>query len=240
MRIPTSPVGWLIAAYVLLLRWTCRVRTTNDPRPGLRQRGEAYSHAILHAHQLAIGSKGEPGTMAMASQSADGELLVPTFRVLGVPLARGSNARNGRDRGGTDALAQMVQHVRGGGNTVIAVDGPRGPRGRVRKGIASLSQQTNTPIVCVIVKPTWRLVIGRAWDRFQVPLPFTRFDAYFGPLLRPEPDETVESLRRRVEETLRTLEVQHDPRQADTPSADSAAQPDPHDASAQSSPRNAA
>lgn len=210
----TRLLGWLIAGYVLLLRWTCRVRTHNDPRPGLRASGEAYAHAILHAQQIAIGSKAERGTIAMASQSADGQLLAPTFRALGVPLARGSNSRGGKARGGREALASIVQHVASGGNAVIAVDGPRGPRGCARKGVASLSKETGCPIVCVVVVPKWRLVMRKTWDRFQVPIHFTRYDAYFGEVIRPTVGESSESIRRRVEETLHSLETRHDPQEA--------------------------
>lgn len=206
-------LGLAIAAYVLLLRWTCRVRCYNDPRPQLDAAGESYVHAILHAHQIAIGSKAVPGTMAMASQSADGQLLAPTFRALGVPLVRGSSTRDGRARGGAAAIDEIADHVRRGGNAVIAVDGPRGPRGRVRKGAASVAKQTGCPIVCVIIRPSRRLVIRKAWDRFQVPLHFCRYDAYFD-LVRPEPEEGVESIRRRVEEKLQALEAKWDPHEA--------------------------
>lgn len=210
MKIPPQPIGWAIAAYVLLLRWTCRVRVHGDPRPALREAGEPYAYAILHAHQIAIVSRAEPHTAAMVSRSADGELLQPTFRAMRVAAKRGSNGR-----GGTDALDAMVEHVRdGSGPALIAVDGPRGPRGQARKGIASLSIRAGAAIVCVVAAPRWRLVIGRAWDRFQVPLPFARIDAHFAEPVRPLPDEGVESLRRRVEDALGELEHRHDPAEA--------------------------
>lgn len=213
MKLSTRLLGWAIAAYVVLLRWTCWVRCHNDPRPQLDAAGESYVHAILHAHQIAIGSKAVRGTMAMASQSADGQLLAPTFRALGVPLVRGSNSRDGRTRGGVAAIDQMADHVGSGGLGVIAVDGPRGPRGKVRKGVASVAKQTGCPVVCVIIRPSRRLVIRKAWDRFQVPLHFCRYDAYFD-LVRPEPDEGVESIRRRIEQKLFALEAACDAEEA--------------------------
>ncbi|MEN0109166.1 MAG: DUF374 domain-containing protein [Planctomycetota bacterium] len=210
MKLPPQPIGWAIAAYVLLLRWTCRVRVHDDPRPAMRDAGEPYAYAILHAHQIAIVSRAEPLTAAMVSRSADGELLQPTFRLMRVAPKRGSNRR-----GGADALDAMVDHVRHGeGPAIIAVDGPRGPRGRVRKGIASLSIRAGAAVVCVVVVPRWRLVIRHAWDRFQVPLPLGRMDAHFAEPVRPEPGEGVEAFRLRVERTLADLERLHDPDQA--------------------------
>ncbi|MEO1498018.1 MAG: DUF374 domain-containing protein [Planctomycetota bacterium] len=213
MKLSTRILGWAIAAFVVTLRWTCRVRCHNDPRPELDAAGESYVHAILHAHQIAIGSKAVPGTMAMASQSADGQLLAPTFRALGVPLVRGSSARDGRARGGVAAIDQMAEHVGAGGLGVIAVDGPRGPRGRVRKGVAKVGVKTGCPIVCVIIRPSRRLVIRKAWDRFQTPLPLCRYDAYFD-VVRPTADDSVESVRRRVEQKLNALEARWDPQEA--------------------------
>lgn len=212
MKISPKLIGWPIALAVLAFRWTCRVRIHGvDPRPEMRKRGEKYVFSILHAHQIAIVAFAEPRTAAMVSRSGDGELLQPTFKMLDVVPQRGSNRR-----GGTDALDAMVAHVdRGDGPALIAVDGPRGPRGQVRKGIASLSQRTGATVLNVIVVPRWRLTIKGAWDRFQVPLPFSRLDAYFAEPIRPNPNESVEALRRRVEASLNGLEAEHDPDEAD-------------------------
>ncbi|QDT69732.1 hypothetical protein MalM25_26730 [Planctomycetes bacterium MalM25] len=211
MKIPPKLIGWPIAMAVMAFRWTCRVRIHGvDPRPALRERGERYVFSILHAHQIAIVAFAEPNTAAMVSRSGDGELLQPTFKMLKVVPQRGSNRR-----GGTDALDAMVDHVdRGEGPALIAVDGPRGPRGQVRKGIASLSKRTGASVLNVIVVPRWRLTFKGAWDRFQVPLPFSRLDAYFAEPIRPNPNEGVESLRRRVEASLNGLEAEHDPSEA--------------------------
>ena len=66
----------------------------------------------------------------------------------------------------------------------------------------------------VVLIPRWRLTMSRAWDRFQVPLPFSRIDAYFATPIHPEEGEKTEALRKRVEASLVELEQQHDPREA--------------------------
>lgn len=211
MKISPKLIGWPIAATVLAFRWTCRVRIHGiDPRPGMRARGEKYVYSILHAHQVAIIAFAEKNTAAMVSRSADGELLQPTFKMLGVTPQRGSNGR-----GGTAALDAMVEHVASGvGPALIAVDGPRGPRGQVRKGIAALAKRSGAEVLNVIVVPRWRKTFGGAWDRFQLPMPFSRLDAYFAEPIRPQPGESTEALRRRVEQSLNELERKHDPTEA--------------------------
>lgn len=197
----------------MLLRWTCRVRVHgNDPREAIA-RGEKHVFSVLHAHQVAIALNAIPGTAAMVSRSLDGEALQPMFRLLQIVPMRGSNRR-----GGAEALAKMVAHVNAGrGPALIAVDGPRGPRGQVRKGIASLSQQTGATIINVVLVPRWRIVFGQAWDRFQFPIPFSRIDAYVAEPIRPAAGESIEQLRRRVEACLHDLEQRYDPAEAAPP-----------------------
>ena len=214
MKIPPKVVGWAIAGVVLLLRWTCRVKVGHDPRVALRKEGKPYVYSILHAHQIAAAINRERGTAAMVSQSGDGQLVAPAFHAIGIVTKRGSSNGQGRSRGGAEALSGLVDHVHDGQPALIAVDGPRGPRGRVRKGIASLAQQTGAAVLNVVLVPRRRIVMPKAWDRFQVPLPFTCVDAYFAEPIIAKEDEGVESLRRRIEVSLNALEAEHDPREA--------------------------
>ncbi len=149
----------------------------------------------------------------MVSRSGDGDLITRMLGIMGVVPARGSSRRK-TGRGGAEALDAMIAHVECGSPAILAVDGPRGPRGRVRKGVASLATRTDAHVLNVVLVPRWRLTIARAWDRFQVPLPFSRIDAYFAAPVRPTTDEKTESLRRRVEASLTALEQEHDPEEA--------------------------
>lgn len=205
--------GWGLGGVMLLLKATCRVKIYNDPRGDLAAAGESYAFAILHAHQIAAGINGDPGTAAMISQSADGDLLVPGFRAMGMTAIRGSNRGQNCDKGGREAIEQMIQHVRGGQPGIIAVDGPRGPRNHVRKGIAVVSRNSGGAVLCVACIPSRRWILG-SWDRLQIPMPFSRIDAYFAPPLRPDRNESVEEYRRRIEAALNELELRHDPEQS--------------------------
>lgn len=210
MKIPPHIVAWPVAAYVLLLRWTCRLRVHDDPRPLLKSEGRKYIYSVLHAHQIGASMYAEAGTMAMVSRSRDGELIVRMLRWMGAVPVRGSSRRKD-SRGGAEALDAMAVHVNSGRPAILAVDGPRGPRGHVRKGVASLASRTGASVLNVVLVPRWRLTMPKTWDRFQIPLPFGRIDAYFAPPVCLAEDEKTESLRRRVESTLLALEQAHDP-----------------------------
>lgn len=209
-RLRVLVIGWAAATLVLLLRLTCRVRLHGDPRPRLRAAGVPYVYAVLHAHQVSAILDAERGTGAMVSRSRDGEILVPALRIRGVVPVRGSGGRGGsRGRGGEQAIDALVEHVLAGRPAYLAVDGPRGPRGRVQRGIAVLARRTDAVVVCLIPVPRRRWIL-RSWDRLQIPWPFTRIDAYFAEPLAAEPGESGERLRRRVQDTLHALERDHD------------------------------
>lgn len=208
-KIPPSWTSWAIACVIVILRWTCRVRVHNDPREELRARGVPYVYSILHAHQVSSMMYAEPGTAAMVSHSGDGQLLMRAFQVMRAIPVRGSN-----HRGGAEAAELMVEHLKQGRQALLAVDGPRGPRSRVRKGIARLAQASDAAVLNIVIVPRWRLVFPRAWDRFQVPLPFSRIDAYFAEPIVAHPGERVEAIRRRIETSLVALERRYDPKEA--------------------------
>lgn len=180
MRLLRTCLAWLGAGYVLLLRWTCRVVFVHDPRPALRAQGQPYAYAFLHAHQVATVVAGEAGTRAMVSRSRDGDLLVPSLRVAGVIPVRGSSRRGERDKGGRQALAAMIEASRRRYPVYFAVDGPRGPRGVVHRGVIALSEATGAIVLPASAHCTWRLVLHRTWDQLEIPLPGARIIVTFG------------------------------------------------------------
>ncbi|MBI5509435.1 MAG: DUF374 domain-containing protein [Deltaproteobacteria bacterium] len=206
--------AWLAALVVLLLRLSCRARFHADPRPALQSARKPYAYAILHGHQLAAVLAAEPGTGAMVSRSVDGDLLVPSLLVSRVVVVRGSSRDRGRDKGGKEALDKLIRHVQNGRPAYRAVDGPRGPRGTVSRGIARLALETGAAVVTAVPVARRRYVFARAWDRFQVPKPFTRVDFYFGAPIEAAPGEDLETLRLRIERALAALEAEHDPIEA--------------------------
>ena len=196
---------------MLILRATCRARFHNDPRPMLRADGAPYVYSVLHAHQIAAATCREPGTAAMVSQSGDGDFVALGLRLAGIKTIRGSSRRRGKDKGGLSALSQLAEHVRSGSPAYLAVDGPRGPRNRVHKGIAALSQQTGAAVLNVVAVPTRRWIFKQSWDRFQIPKPFCRIDIFVAAPIWPQPGELMEQYRCRIEKSLCQLEVLRDP-----------------------------
>jgi lysophospholipid acyltransferase (LPLAT)-like uncharacterized protein len=222
MKLSTKASGWFIALAVLILRACCRIRLHNDPRPGLRAKSQTYAYSVLHAHQIAAVIDGERGTGAMVSRSDDGELLVPCLWICGIVPIRGSNRRKSGDKGGLAAIEALVVHIDGGLPGYLAVDGPRGPRNHVHKGIAVLSQRTGAAVINMVAVPSRRWIFTKAWDRFQIPKPFSTIDGYFAEPLFYREGEGVEEYRKRIETSLNALELKHDPIESEEVAASAA------------------
>ncbi len=215
MKLSPKTLGRLIALAIFLLRACCRIRLHNDPRPALRAKSQTYIFSVLHAHQVAAVIHGERGTGAMVSNSDDGQLLIPALRIRGIIPIRGSNrGKISGDKGGLAAIEALVKHIQAGSPGYIAVDGPRGPRNHVHKGVAALSKQTGAAVLNLAAIPSRRWVFTHAWDRFQVPKPFSTLHGYFAEPIFPRDGESVEEYRKRIEASLNALELQHDSEEA--------------------------
>ncbi len=207
-------LAWLLALAFWLLRASCRIRMHNDPRPELRRAGRRYVYSILHAHQLMAVFCRDPGTGAMVSRSSDGEAMVPTLKLNRLVPIRGSARQAGRDKGGRKALAALIAHVQTGRPACLTVDGPRGPRNRAHKGIGKLSQEGDAVVLNLILVPSRRWIFTRAWDRLQIPQPFSRIDGYFCEPIEPQAGEPLEAYRQRIEASLNAEERLRDPAEA--------------------------
>jgi lysophospholipid acyltransferase (LPLAT)-like uncharacterized protein len=69
----------------------------------------------------------------------------------------------------------------------ITPDGPRGPRGRVNDGVILLASEGRREIIPAGYAVS-RGLRFKSWDRFVVPLPFSRIVAYLGEALSVPPD----------------------------------------------------
>lgn len=107
--------------------------------------------------------------IAIVSESKDGEILANVLQRMKLETARGSTTR-----GGVKALLHAAHRMKESNIcSCITVDGPRGPRHKVKEGAIFLAKQAHAPIVPI------RLFLGNAyhfssWDHFQLPLPFSR------------------------------------------------------------------
>jgi lysophospholipid acyltransferase (LPLAT)-like uncharacterized protein len=138
--------------------------------------------------------------LAMISRSRDGQFISHVVAWFKIQSARGSTSRHGSAAALAAVHAARDQKL----DIVITPDGPRGPRYRVQPGVLRLAQATGRPIVTVTTHLGWKWVFN-SWDRFQVPLPFSRCELVSGEPIYVPADATeadLEKLALRVAESL--------------------------------------
>jgi lysophospholipid acyltransferase (LPLAT)-like uncharacterized protein len=104
----------------------------------------------------------------LISQSFDGELIARTLGLLEYGSVRGSSSR-----GGAAGLMALRDVLAAGEPVVFTADGPRGPIYQTKVGPVKLAAMTGETIGSFYLLPrrAWEM---RSWDRFLVPLPFSR------------------------------------------------------------------
>jgi lysophospholipid acyltransferase (LPLAT)-like uncharacterized protein len=143
-----------------------------------------------------------PGMAAMVSASKDGAFLAAILERFKVQPVRGSSSRRG-----PQALLELTSWSERGYDLAITPDGPRGPCYVVQEGIISLAQLTGLPIIPFSYHLGWKIRV-KSWDRFQIPLPFSRCEMNVQkPIRIPRGASAAEreALRLQLERTLKEL-----------------------------------
>ncbi|MCB9538799.1 MAG: DUF374 domain-containing protein [Myxococcales bacterium] len=173
--------AWLVRAWIATLRYR---------RSGPVIEGPGVV-AFWHGDQLPLFGQRPAGPLvAPISLSRDGRLQARILARLGIADAPGSSSR-----GGTRAARALLRAVRRGAVALMAVDGPRGPRHEVKPGVVFLARLSGAPVWPVGVAVGRGRRLARAWDRYLLPLPFTRAWVVVGEPLRFAADADPEAAR---------------------------------------------
>lgn len=200
-------VGW----HLIRFFWrTCRVRQVG----GLEAAQEAVrsSRSVIavywHQHILfgmhAVLSLRPHGLKLgfLISPSVDGTAPAMLVQKVGGHVIRGSSNHTGA-RALRDFYETIVKQEI---SPAITPDGPRGPLHEFKPGAVMLAQLTGKPIlpISVAASHTWRF---RTWDRFELPLPFSRVTIAYGDPVRVPRVLDAEGLARIQREMADRLEA---------------------------------
>ncbi|MBF0241415.1 MAG: lysophospholipid acyltransferase family protein [Desulfamplus sp.] len=136
----------------------------------------------------------------MISQSRDGELIAGVAKRVGWDIKRGSSSK-----GGKEAMAEMIDHLKCYRFGAHILDGPRGPIGKVKSGVIKMAKESSAIIVPFYTSAN-RGWFFNSWDRFMVPKPFARLTLLFGEPIRfeiPNTNEEFEEHRLHLENTMK-------------------------------------
>lgn len=209
MRLSISPrlIGAIIIPLVRLWSMTLRLERRNlsvfrDPE--LRARRPVI--ILWHDESFPlIASHVEEHMACVVSQSKDGEIMATVLEGFGFRTVRGSSSRGGM-RALIAAKRFMEKHNLG---VIFSVDGPRGPRHKVKPGAIFLANLAGSPVVPVRAVMERAKIFHKSWDKFQVPWPFSRCVIVYGdPVDLPDCTKDPEEMQRqceRIEELMNSL-----------------------------------
>ena len=169
--------------------WLATLRLTLILDPALdATSARPWSLAFWHGQQFALLRwRRRRATVALVSLSRDGEIQAAALPRVGMAIERGSSSR-----GGVSGLKAIVRRLRREGlDAAFAVDGPKGPRGVVRSLSGSVGAALAARLAGGVVVPMASAcsrahVLARTWDRFELPLPFSRVVVVLGAPIEPE------------------------------------------------------
>jgi hypothetical protein len=169
---------------------------------------EPFIYVLWHGRMLMpMLSWRNTGVYILVSEHRDGEIVTSSMVSAGYKTIRGSSSR-----GGARALAGIVKLSRAGKSCCITPDGPRGPKWKFQPGAIYAAAKTGLPIIPLTGSASRAHYFG-SWDRFQLPMPFSR-----GIMLAGEPyfvtggadPENIEYHRERMEKILTELTLEAD------------------------------
>jgi lysophospholipid acyltransferase (LPLAT)-like uncharacterized protein len=140
------------------------------------------------------------GVRVMSSNSYDGEYMGRIIHKFGFVAVKGSSSRNA-----VRALLGLRRALEDGWSVAFTLDGPRGPRHKVKPGPVALGRSSGVPLTTfhAAVDKAWVL---NTWDRLIIPAPFSRVLVRFGKLIHVPADAGDEESERYAEELQASLD----------------------------------
>ena len=140
------------------------------------------------------------GIRVMSSNSYDGEYMGRIIRKFGFLAVKGSSSRNA-----VRALLGLRRALDEGWTVAFTLDGPRGPRYKVKPGPVALGRSSGVPLAMfhIAVEKAWVL---NTWDRLIIPRPFSRAMIRLGKMIYVSADTTDEDLERYTAELQASLD----------------------------------
>ena len=151
--------------------------------------------------------RNRPDYFLLISPSADGDLLAKLARLMGYSVIRGSTFKKA-----VPAARSLIRVLRDGQRIIIIADGSRGPRCVAQSGSVQLAGITRLPLFPMTFSAKNKVAL-KTWDKFIMPLPFTRCSINFGSpiyLTSRTSEELVEEKRLELEKQLNQLSSECD------------------------------
>ena len=175
MSVKQKLIGWAAFCLARLLNLTLSVKLVTHP--DIKEQ-EQYIYCFWHGKQfmpiMRMRCLGNQKHVALVSASRDGEMLTTWLKAMGYCVIRGSSSRQA-----VSGLKKLLHYAKQGYSLGIAADGPRGPIFEAKSGAVYLAAKTGVKIVPIGTMYHHAIQL-KAWDKYQLPKPFSQTVFYLG------------------------------------------------------------
>ena len=170
--------NWVFSRLLLIvfrtLKFTWRIEEDETPESIRGALAQKTPFVLAHLHEdewALIATYASRGMNVLVSLSADGGVMSHVLEKLNFRVARGSSSR-----GGASGFLSLLRNVKKASykGVCLAIDGPRGPRRKVKPGIFKLAESLKAPIVLMSAYADKVWIFQRSWSHAFVPKPYAR------------------------------------------------------------------
>ena len=203
-------VPYLLYGVVYLWCATLRMKNLNsEAEDQIKSLTGPYILTLWHGRifYLFYYLRNRPDYFLLISPSADGDLLAKLARLMGYSVIRGSTFKKA-----VPAARSLIRILRSGKRIIIIADGSRGPCCVAQSGSIQLAGITKLPLFPMTFSAKNKVTLN-TWDKFILPLPFTRCSINFGSpinLASRASEELIEEKRLELETQLNQLSSECD------------------------------
>jgi lysophospholipid acyltransferase (LPLAT)-like uncharacterized protein len=183
--------------YIRLLGWSTRYKIIDEKN----MPDSSYIYAFWHSRLMfLVYSHRGRAINVLISKSRDGQVISNIVNKFGFRAIRGST-----DRAGSRSAIEMIKCLKKN-NSVCAVtpDGPKGPRYKVKDGLAVIAQKTGYPIVPMAYSVKKKKILS-TWDKFLLPLPFNKGVVLHGSPIYVNQSEKIQEANQKISWALELL-----------------------------------
>lgn len=181
----------LLHGIIYLWCWTIRVRCINQEREDyVHQLPNKYILTLWHGRifYLFYYLRNRSDFHLLISPSEDGDLLARLARLMGYSVIRGSSYKKA-----VSSARSLIKILRKNQRIIMIADGSRGPRCKAQPGSLLIGGITSAPVIPMTFGSNRNFVFN-SWDRFVLPMPFSRCTVNFGDALAIEKKESDENI----------------------------------------------
>jgi len=185
-------VGPTLRLEVVGVHNAIQIRNTGEPGIG------AFWHRCIFP---AVWIWRNRGIVVLNTVHFDGQRHRRVVERLGFGTVQGSSTR-----GGISGITEMAKCIEEGRHVAFTIDGPRGPRFVAKPGPVILARRTGRQVSVFHIGLKWAITFKKAWDLFQLPIPFTRAVMFIAPPICVPSDAGSEQMKQKQDEMQAALE----------------------------------